>query len=42
VIGKWKSEEETKLKKIFARTIEATEAFANGDIEKAMLIANTK
>lgn len=42
VIGKFKPDEEVKLKKLFARAIEATEAFVAGDIEKAMLIANTK
>jgi PTH1 family peptidyl-tRNA hydrolase len=41
VIGKWKPEEETKLKKLFDKTIEATEAFVGEGIEKAMLIANT-
>ena len=42
VIGKWKPEEEVKLKKMFARTAEATTAFVGGDMDKALLIANTK
>ncbi len=42
VIGKFKPEEEKVLKKMFDRTVEATEAFVAGDIERAMLIANTK
>lgn len=42
VIGKWKPEEEKVLKKMFAKTLLATDAFVSGDLEKAMLIANTK
>lgn len=42
VIGKFKPEEEAKLKKMFERTKEAVEAFVAGDIERAMLVANTK
>ncbi|MEK7602126.1 MAG: aminoacyl-tRNA hydrolase [Patescibacteria group bacterium] len=42
VIGKWKPEEETKLRKMLKKTQEATEHFIAGDIEKAMLVANTK
>ena len=41
VLGKFKPEEEVKLKKLFARTNEAVFAFVSGDTGKAMLIANT-
>ena len=42
VIGKFKAEEELKLKKLFDKVTLAVEAFASDDIEKALLIANTK
>ena len=42
VIGKFKAEEELKLKKKFDKITLAVEAFAHDDIEKALLIANTK
>lgn len=42
VIGKFKADEELKLKKIFDKVTLAVEAFASDDIEKALLIANTK
>lgn len=42
VIGKWKPDEEAKLKKMLDRTAEAARIFVEGDIGKAMLIANTK
>ena len=42
VIGKFKPDEEKVLKKMLDRTAEATRLFVSDDIEKAMLIANTK
>ncbi|MDB5195197.1 MAG: Aminoacyl-tRNA hydrolase, peptidyl-tRNA hydrolase, family [Parcubacteria group bacterium] len=42
VIGKWKPEEEPKLKKMLARTSEAVHLFVSAGNEKAMLVANTK
>jgi peptidyl-tRNA hydrolase, PTH1 family len=41
VIGKWKPDEETKLKKVFTKTTDATRAFIAEGNEAAMLIANT-
>jgi PTH1 family peptidyl-tRNA hydrolase len=42
VLGKWKPEEEKILKKMLERTVQAVHAFVEDDIERAMLIANTK
>jgi PTH1 family peptidyl-tRNA hydrolase len=42
VIGKWKPEEEPKLKKMLARASEAAHLFVTEGNEKAMLVANTR
>lgn len=42
VLGKFKPEEETKLKKEFSKIADAVEAFVSDDISRALLIANTK
>lgn len=42
VIGKFKAEEELKLKKVFEKVTLAAEAFIADDTDKALLIANTK
>jgi PTH1 family peptidyl-tRNA hydrolase len=42
VIGKFKAEEELKLKKVFEKATLAAEAFIADDTDKALLIANTK
>jgi len=42
VLGKFKSEEETRLKKEFSKIADAVEAFVADDTSRALLIANTK
>lgn len=42
VLGKFKPEEERVLKKQFSKIADAVEAFAADDVNKALLIANTK
>ncbi|MGE5541364.1 MAG: aminoacyl-tRNA hydrolase [Bacillota bacterium] len=42
VLGKWKPEEEKTLKRVLGKAVEATHAFIAEDIERAMLIANTR
>ena len=42
VLGTFKPEEETKLKKVYAKTGDAIRAFIEGGPEHAMHVANTK
>ncbi len=42
VIGKFKPEEETKLKKVFVKSTQAAHLFVTQGNEQAMLLANTK